>query len=140
MNEDELELLSRSTGDPWQLAAGVLGAELKLMAVTLGDRGAAYIAAPDFEPAPATWRLRPPLTPSKAARSGKVHADGPPRTGDPTGCGDVWGASFFARLLAGDDLEPAIGHANRLAAKNVQHRGATGLVHHLSGRLSRAPR
>jgi sugar/nucleoside kinase (ribokinase family) len=43
---------------------------------------------------------------------------------------------LFARLLAGDGLEEAMAEANRLAARNVEHRGARGLVRHLSGRLS----
>ena len=29
-------------------------------------------------------------------------------TCDPTGCGDVWGATYFSRLLAGDNLDDAI--------------------------------
>ena len=62
--------------------------------------------------------------------------EGLPLEGDPTGCGDVWGATFFARLLAGDALEAAMWEANRLAARNVSHRGARGLVRHLGGRLS----
>ncbi|OYV68377.1 MAG: hypothetical protein B7Z72_08295 [Gemmatimonadetes bacterium 21-71-4] len=56
--------------------------------------------------------------------------------GDPTGCGDVFGATLFARLLAGDALEPSIHEANRMARRNVLHRGATGLQHHLRGALA----
>ena len=140
MNEDEFELLGRSSGDPWQLAAGVLGPDLELITVTLGGRGAAYIAAPGFEPAPQRWSRPAPLTSATAARSGRVPLESPEEKGDPTGCGDVWGASFFARLLAGDGLEPAMRHANRLAARNVRHRGASGLLSHLSGRLAPARR
>jgi sugar/nucleoside kinase (ribokinase family) len=58
-----------------------------------------------------------------------------PRDGDPTGCGDVWGASFFASLLAQQDLETAMRRANAAAGRNVEHRGATGLHHHLQGRI-----
>ena len=67
-----------------------------------------------------------------------MELEGPPLAGDPTGCGDVWGATFFGRLLAGDGLEVAMREANRLAARNVDHRGARGLFRHLSGRLSHA--
>jgi sugar/nucleoside kinase (ribokinase family) len=56
--------------------------------------------------------------------------------GDPTGCGDVWGATHFSRLLAGDKLTDAILAANRAASRNVEHRGATGLANHLRGELS----
>jgi sugar/nucleoside kinase (ribokinase family) len=64
-----------------------------------------------------------------------VAAEGEPRKGDPTGCGDVWGATFFARLLAGDDVEAAMARANRAAAKNVEYRGAAGLNRHLRGMI-----
>ena len=56
--------------------------------------------------------------------------------GDPTGCGDVWGATYFSRLLAGDNLDAAILAAHRAAARNVAHRGATGLANHLRGKIS----
>jgi sugar/nucleoside kinase (ribokinase family) len=51
---------------------------------------------------------------------------------DPTGCGDVWGATAFARLLAGDPLEAALRAANRAAGRSAEHRGVEGLVAHLA--------
>jgi sugar/nucleoside kinase (ribokinase family) len=54
---------------------------------------------------------------------------------DPTGCGDVFGAVAFARLLAGDPVEAALRHAAGLAARNASFRGATGLARHLRGEL-----
>jgi sugar/nucleoside kinase (ribokinase family) len=56
--------------------------------------------------------------------------------GDPTGCGDVWGATYFSRLLAGDKFDAAIDRALDAAARNVDHRGATGLADYLRGELS----
>jgi sugar/nucleoside kinase (ribokinase family) len=135
MNEDEFELLGAS-GDPWALAAGALGPELKLITVTLGERGAAYVASTGFRPDPGRWRDDGGFAVAERAHSGRVPLLDVPRTGDPTGCGDVWGATTFARLLAGDDLEKAMHEANRLASCNVEHRGARGLYRHLSGRLS----
>ena len=83
--------------------------------------------------------------------SGRAHAAHPPighlplRTAlvpapqvdalDPTGCGDVFGATLCARLLAGDAVEPAIREANRLAARNATYRGAGGLARFLKGEL-----
>ncbi len=55
----------------------------------------------------------------------------PRAAGDPTGCGDVWGATCFIRLAAGATLEDAMAAANRAASRNVSHRGADGLYHHL---------
>jgi len=135
MNDDEFALLG-TTGDPWQLAAGVLGPELKLIAVTLGPRGAAYVCGEGLASDPFAWRARSSVAVAGRARSGMVGLEGGSRAGDPTGCGDVWGATFFARLLHGDGLENAMAEANRAAARNVGHRGARGLFRHLAGRLS----
>ena len=138
MNEDEFELLGLSWGDPWRLAADVVGPELKLITVTLGPRGAAYVAAPDFSPDPGTWPgTRNALGRGGTARSGRILCQGDPKFGDPTGCGDVWGATFFGCLLGGHSLEAAMSLANRMAEKNVEHRGARGLNLHLRGFLSR---
>ncbi len=136
MNEEEFALMGRSWGDPWKLAAETVGPELKLITVTLGERGAAYVAAPDFRPDPATWPdTRKRLGVMGASRTGRVAPTGDPCEGDPTGCGDVWGATFFARLLSGDSLEQAMSGANHSAARNVEYRGARGLHRHLLGIL-----
>jgi sugar/nucleoside kinase (ribokinase family) len=39
-------------------------------------------------------------------------------------------------LLAGDNFVDAIQAAHRAGARNVEHRGATGLANHLRGELS----
>jgi hypothetical protein len=135
MNEAEFDLLGRGEGDPWELAASVVGADLKLIAVTLGERGAAYIASPSFVDDPFRWpSLRGGMASPGPAVSRKVSARSEPG-GDPTGCGDVWGATCFARLLRGDPIEDAMTGANESAARNLQHRGARGLGLHLSGWL-----
>jgi len=137
MNEAEFELLGRAWGDPWQLAAEVVGAELKLITVTLEARGAAWVASPDFDTDPRRWpKSRHTVGSAGTVRSGRVPVEGGLVEGDPTGCGDVWGATFFSRLLAGDDLENAMGIANHRAARNVLHRGARGLTDHLLGRIA----
>jgi sugar/nucleoside kinase (ribokinase family) len=48
----------------------------------------------------------------------------------------VWGATFCSRLVAGDKLVDAMRTAVRAAARNVEHRGATGLANYLRGELS----
>ena len=68
-------------------------------------------------------------------RTERVPAEALRQEGDPTGCGDVWGATCFSRLLRGDTLRQAIEGAQRAAARNVTHRGATGLARHLRGDL-----
>ena len=137
MNSEEFELLGRAMGDPWELAAHSVGPELKLIAVTLGTGGAGYVAGAGFESDPFLWpQTRHRVATPGPARSGVAPAQGAERVGDPTGCGDVWGATFLARLLGGDKLQSAMNEANRIAAKNVEHRGANGLHRHLRGRLS----
>jgi sugar/nucleoside kinase (ribokinase family) len=74
-----------------------------------------------------------------AARTALVPAEParvPAGAGDPTGCGDGWGATYFSRLIAGDKLEDALHAAHRAASRNVEHRGATGLANFLRGELT----
>ena len=142
VNEDEMRQLSP---DPLTMSAQVLGAGVSLLAVTLGPRGAAYVAAPGFD----GWgnRSQPgggesgkglarPVSvgTGHAIRSALIPAP-PVDALDPTGCGDVFGAVLCSRLLAGDGVEGAIREANRLAARNAGFRGAGGLSRFLRGEL-----
>lgn len=137
MNEDEFELLGRAWGDPWHLAADLVGPELKLIAVTLGPKGAAYVAGPGFSSEPLDWPAqRKGVGQPGPTTSARIPVAEGAETGDPTGCGDVWGATLFATLLSGSPLDQAMQQANRQAARNVRHRGARGLRDHLMGRLS----
>jgi pfkB family carbohydrate kinase len=137
LNEDEMQQL---TPDPLTLAAGALGAGVSLLAVTLGSRGVAYVAAPGFDGL-AGKRARDltsplPRLPASplSVRTALISAP-QTETLDPTGCGDVFGAAAFARLLAGDSVEAALRHATALAARNAGFRGASGLSRHLRGEL-----
>lgn len=140
LNEDELSIMAAHWGDPWRFAAEAVGPELRLLLVTLGARGAAYVASQDFTDDVLQWRPRGFFVPQPtvrrgAARSERVAAPVTGGAGDPTGCGDVWGATFYTTLLAERDLLAAMHAANRAAARNVTHRGATGLREHLLGQL-----
>ena len=140
VNEDELTLLAHAWGDPWRFAADVVGDELRLLFVTLGPRGAAYVTSLDAGSDALGGRARGlvrgrPLSTLQPARTERLAPSGGPVIGDPTGCGDVWGATCCLRLLAGDSVRDAVRSANDAAARNVVHRGATGLHHHLQGRL-----
>src|SRR5512135_203514 len=48
----ELALLAHAWGDPWRFAAQAVGPDLRLLLVTLGERGAAYFASSAFTPDP----------------------------------------------------------------------------------------
>jgi hypothetical protein len=132
VNEDEITAM---TPEPMALAATALAAGTRSLVVTLGSRGAVYFAAPDFH------RLTfPRAAPALGAASGPVRTALLPAVSnvpaaDPTGCGDVWGATYFSRLLAGEPLEDAMRAAHTAAARNLTHRGATGLSRHLRGEL-----
>jgi hypothetical protein len=136
MNEDEMTQLG---ADPLIVSADVLGAGASLLVVTLGARGAAYVARGGVEPwadrlggRPRHLSIGPADHP--AIRSALIPAPFVDAL-DPTGCGDVFGAALCARLLAGDAVEPAIREANRLAARNATYRGAGGLAQFLKGGL-----
>ena len=143
VNEDEMATMAP---DPMALSATALAAGVSCLVVTLAKRGAVYFAAPGFErlgnlpprhglstsPRGGTGALgavRTALVPAVAARVERGE-------GDPTGCGDVWGATYFSRLIAGDRVDDAMAAAHRAASRNVEHRGATGLANHLRGELS----
>ena len=140
MNADELALLGGGPGDPWARAEGALGEELGLILVTRGDHGAGFVAREGLDPNPMSWRSGRDRNRVGRTLSGSVTLTAPPIVGDPTGCGDVWGATMFARLLHGDDIEAAMRAANELAGLNVQHRGARGLVERFAGSVAQHPK
>ena len=137
LNEDEMRQLSP---DPLSLSAQALGAGTSLLVVTLGPKGAAYVAAPGFDGMavagvrrssgqagrsegagtrcadPSLRRLtigplRPPDRPTACRATALIPAPAVDAL-DPTGCGDVFGAAACARLLAGDQVEDALRHAD----------------------------
>ena len=134
VNEDEMSMMAP---DPLALAAMATASGVRVLNVTMGARGVVYFAAPGFNRLSdldrnrlggAVGAVRTELVPAAPARdlSG----------GDPTGCGDVWGATYYSRLLAGDSIAPAMRAAAAAAARNVDHRGASGLAPYLRGELS----
>jgi hypothetical protein len=133
VNEDEMSMLAP---DPMALAATALHAGVRSLTVTLGKRGAVYFAAPDFDSIADLAKARSLGATVGPVRTALVPASDVFDRGDPTGCGDVWGATHFSRLLAGDNLNAAIAAAHAAAARNVRHRGATGLADHLRGKIS----
>jgi sugar/nucleoside kinase (ribokinase family) len=123
--------------DSLALAATAMAAGVAVLNVTLGPRGAAYFAAPGFERLDDLRRAHPLGAAIGAISTALVPAaEVPGGAVDPTGCGDVWGATYFSRLLAGDKLTDAMRAAAVAAARNAGHRGATGLANYLRGQLS----
>ncbi len=139
VNEDEMQLLAP---DSLALAATAMAGGVSVINVTVGPLGVVYFAAPGFERLSDIDRthLSAAGAIGGAIRTARVPAvpTGRGSRGDPTGCGDVWGATYFARLLAGDMLGNATDAAMRAAARNVDHRGATGLASYLRGEITLA--
>jgi sugar/nucleoside kinase (ribokinase family) len=132
VNEVEMSLMAP---DAMALAATAMHAGVQSLLVTLGKRGVVYVLSPGFD------RLAD-LTRSNDQRQGAVRtalvpAEGVDGPGDPTGCGDVFGATYFSRLLAGDSFAVALKAAIRAASRNVTFRGAGGLAAFLRGELLR---
>lgn len=136
VNEDEMSMLAP---DPLALAATALHEGIKTLVVTLGKKGAVYFAPSDFDSL-SDFRRAAESSSRRVAhapiKSALIPTEELTDDGDPTGCGDVWGATYFSRLLAGDRLNAAIQAAHRAAARNVRHRGASGLANHLRGKIS----
>jgi len=129
MNEQEMTVLGPA---PMEVAVRALGSGVRLLVVTVGAGGAIYFTARPFR-----------LTHRPAASPGPVETARVPapmvlESGDPTGCGDVFGATLVARLLGGAELVDGLRAANAAAGRNLAHRGASRLQYHLRGEL--APR
>lgn len=135
VNEQEMAILAR---DPAALARDTFERGVLCTVVTLGARGAQYFAVPDLSLARLSEARTRHIT-AEAAHAELVASPtvrGGPRI-DPTGCGDVWGATYFARLLAGDTPASAVATANDTAGQNAEYHGVSGLVEHLSSVVPR---
>jgi sugar/nucleoside kinase (ribokinase family) len=117
------------------LAATAMQAGVQSLLVTLGKRGVVYVLAPGFDRLDDLRRRGNART--GAVRTALMPAEPVESAGDPTGCGDVFGATYFSRLLAGDTFAVALRAAIRAASRNVVFRGAGGLAAFLRGELIR---
>ena len=128
VNEDEFALIG---GDPMEIAARALDRGVGLLVVTLGERGAVYFSRAGFR----FDRARADGPPGQPIRTAKIPAPHVDHLLDPTGCGDVFGATLVSGLLSAMAVEDAIHAANRLAARNAQYHGASNLQYHLRGEI-----
>ena len=130
VNEEEMNQLGP---DPLSLAAAMLGLGVSGLIVTLGARGAGYVAGGQCGSAAVRQWGRG--AEGQTVQTALVPAEPVLEPLDPTGCGDVFGAAVFSRLLAGEPLPAAVAAGNRAAGRNVSFRGASGLAQHLRGEL-----
>ena len=132
VNEQEMSLMAP---DPMALAATAMRAGVQSLLVTLGKRGVVYVLAPGFDRLADLRRVDAERM--GTVRTALVPAEQVNVPGDPTGCGDVFGATYFSRLLVGDTFGVALRAAIRAASRNVVFRGAGGLAAYLRGELLR---
>lgn len=112
VNDQELRTLAEAEGgEPRAVAEDLVGGRPGALFVTLGDRGAAWFAGD-----------------GSSVRSGRAVLRDPVEGGDPTGCGDAWGAACMARLLEGHPPGDAAAEANEIARRNAALRGGAGLL------------
>lgn len=109
MNRDEFALFGGDSGEPWVTAQWALAGRTGTIVVTCGADGVEFMTTIGAATAPSRHRLPVP--------------DGP-APGDPTGCGDIWGATFFAHTLEGHDPVLAATRANRMARRKLRSSGA----------------
>jgi len=126
MNEEEYTLMRGGPLGPERYPEYLLKyGDPQAIFVTRGERGARFVVSrgerPDMH------------GPGRPVRFGEVPAHPAPSGGDPTGCGDVWGAANACGLLGGMDAEEAVRRANAVAAAKLGHRGGSGLYEHLRG-------
>jgi len=130
VNEQEMSLMAP---DPLALAATAMHAGVQSLLVTLGKRGVVYVLAPGFDRLDDLRRAQDLR--GGPVRTALVPAEQVETPGDPTGCGDVFGATYFSRLLTGDTFGVSLRAAIRAASRNVVFRGAGGLANFLRGEL-----
>jgi hypothetical protein len=122
LNDDELRMLA-----PGADAARVLmAAGPRVVAVTHGAEGASVLRRAATPADPRAW--------PEAGRNGPAAGQrypSRPAPGDPTGCGDVWGITFFASLLGGQGWDDAAASAHAAAARKMGVRGTARLYEHL---------
>lgn len=118
LNEDELALLAPEVEDRDRLERELPGHGPAVVMITQGGRGVRYVVAEGVEAQPLEWRR---ARRGAGVRRGCVPPPGGRLPGDPTGCGDVWGAAFLCGLLGGLELEAAIVRAERMAAVKIAH-------------------
>ncbi|MGD8496779.1 MAG: carbohydrate kinase family protein [Gemmatimonadales bacterium] len=114
-NADEIAILTGEE-DPLAGACALVAQGAEAAFCTLGQGGAA-------------WATRDGMGRSEAPEVADLAASNRPDAGlDPTGCGDVWGATCVAALLAGRPVPEAVRRANHFAAAAARHHGTAGLA------------
>jgi sugar/nucleoside kinase (ribokinase family) len=123
MNEEEAAVLAAEKLTEENLAKHTLALNTTVLIITRGDRGCtAYIDE------------------KKHIHKTDVEAaDAGPAT-DPTGCGDVFAASYCAHYLSSRDVAESVRFANKVAAHKAAMIGSTDIDALAAFRISKSPK
>lgn len=121
MNENEFELFVHGALDCWREAEKAMTGRVTTIVVTRGAAGVEFVTR---------GHGGPPLREH-------VPVAGGPAPGDPTGCGDIWGATFFAGLLGGAAAGDAARRANAMARRKLGFSGAEAFRSGVSRQIRR---
>jgi sugar/nucleoside kinase (ribokinase family) len=135
LNDEELAMIGDGGGDWETHARALLDAGPGLVLVTRGAQGSVVARRAGFPDDPTVWPRARERAHGRSCEGAEFPAQ--PSVGDPTGCGDVWGATVFCGLLGGLSLEEAVRRAHAAAVRKMQVRGTDGLRAHLAARLPR---
>lgn len=131
LNEDEVAMLGGPDDEPAdQRLARLLARGPGMVLLTQGGDGATATVRAGFPADPLHWPGWRP-SPDAPAHATTILPAAGRLAGDPTGAGDVWGATFFSSLLAGLPVEDAVHRAHRVAGRKMGVRGASDLYAHL---------
>lgn len=133
MNEDEFRVFAGGAKGPWEWARQMVGELPKSIAVTLGRGGAAAVVSSVARSDVTHWGAERRVPTRGPGEILTVSAEPATHGLDPTGCGDVWGASFFGNLLTGKDLIVSMESANQMAKRNVSCQGSSAFLSVLDG-------
>ncbi len=108
MNQVEFALFAGGADEHPGAVEEALAARAERIIVTLGADGVEIMTA---------------TGPDGGVETERVPVAAGPAPGDPTGCGDIWGSTFFASLLGGAGPHAAIARAHGMARKKLGSSG-----------------
>ena len=129
VNEEEMLMLAPNAE---ALATMAIGAGARSVFVTMGPRGVRYATRGAHYATRDMHDVHGAILHGTVSTSPIEH--GVPT--DPTGCGDVWGATAFSRLVSGASLDDALRRAHAAARVNAMSHGVEGLAARLSAAAS----
>lgn len=125
-NQDEIRIVTGGIEDPLAGVRSLVNSGVGAAFATLGSAGVAWAAPSDSKWLGAATNVVDEVR-AEVARPAPTLS-----VVDTTGCGDVWGATCFSSLLAGQPLPASVELANRFGSVTAGLQGTTQLGVNLS--------